>query len=231
MTKAFARAIGTGAIVAAVLTTGFLINTQRARAEDGEDDIDQSKVRIGLAITPVQLKFAGKNRSLLGLGSYIVNAQGDCNGCHSLDPAKEFLPGGNPYFGQHPTKVNPKTFLGGGRNFGALIPGSAEIISRNLTPDKSGRPEGGNSLTEFMHIIRTGTDMDKWHPTCKGAPGPHCVPAPFDGSLLQIMPWPIYANMTDLDLRAIYEYLSAIPCIEGDPGNPAGADTKGHRCK
>ena len=44
------------------------------------------------------------------------------------------------------------------------------------------------------------------------------------------MPWPIYANMNDHDLRAIYEYLSAIPCLEGDPGNPAGADTHGHRC-
>jgi hypothetical protein len=31
------------------------------------------------------------------------------------------------------------------------------------------------------------------------------------------MPWPIHQNMTDHDIRAIYEYLSAIPCIEGPP--------------
>jgi hypothetical protein len=61
-------------------------------------------------------------------------------------------------------------------------------------------------------------------------PGPHCIPTPFDGSLLQIMPWPIYQNMTDHELRAIYEYLSAIPCLEGDPGNPTGSDTHGQRC-
>jgi hypothetical protein len=36
--------------------------------------------------------------------------------------------------------------------------------------------------------------------------------------LLQVMPWPVYRNMTDRDLRAIYEYLRAIPCVEGDPG-------------
>jgi hypothetical protein len=40
------------------------------------------------------------------------------------------------------------------------------------------------------------------------------MPAPFNGDLLQIMPWPVYKNMTDHDLRAIYEYLSAIPCID-----------------
>ena len=83
----------------------------------------------------------------------------------------------------------------------------------------------------FLQIMKHGTDFDNWHPTCSGAPGPHCVPHPFDGALLQIMPWPIQANMSNHDLEAIYEYLSAIPCLEGDPGNPAGADTQGHRCK
>jgi hypothetical protein len=42
-------------------------------------------------------------------------------------------------------------------------------------------------------------------------PNTNCVPPPFDGDLLQIMAWPIYQHMTDHDLRAIYEYLSAIP--------------------
>jgi hypothetical protein len=45
------------------------------------------------------------------------------------------------------------------------------------------------------------------------------------------MPWPTYSKMSDRDLRAIYEYLSAIPCLEGDPGNPAGSDTHGQRCQ
>ena len=29
------------------------------------------------------------------------------------------------------------------------------------------------------------------------------------------MPWPVFHHMTDLQIEAIYEYLSAIPCIEG----------------
>jgi hypothetical protein len=40
------------------------------------------------------------------------------------------------------------------------------------------------------------------------------------------MPWPTFSHMTDHDLDAIYEYLSAIPCIEGptDPTNPLHND-------
>ena len=33
------------------------------------------------------------------------------------------------------------------------------------------------------------------------------------------MPWPVYAGMSDHDLRAIYDYLSAIPAI---PANQCG---------
>ena len=36
-----------------------------------------------------------------------------------------------------------------------------------------------------------------------------------DGNLLQVMPWPVFNNMSTQDLFAIYIYLSAIPCIEG----------------
>jgi hypothetical protein len=234
MRRQFFRVVGTAAAFAAVIALGILVSSQRGRADDdNQNDGNESKVRIGLAIAPVPLNMRGKNRALVGLGSYIVNAQADCNGCHSPGPSAEFVFGGIPYFGQHPTKIDPAVYLGGGNDFGPLDPGglSAHIISRNLTPDKTGLPEGGTTFDKFVQIIRHGTDFDAWHPTCSGPLGPHCVPAPFDGSLLQVMPWPIYSNMTDRDLHAIYEYLSAIPCIEGDPGNPAGSDTQGHRCK
>jgi hypothetical protein len=46
-----------------------------------------------------------------------------------------------------------------------------------------------------------------------------------DGNLLQIMPWVTFSHMTNKDLEAIYEYLSAIPCINntlvpGPDGDP-----------
>lgn len=103
-----------------------------------------------------------------------------------------------------------------------MIPGSADIISRNLTPDSSGLPEGGNTFEQFVQIMRTGVDMDHLHPTCTGAPNTSCIPAPFDGNLLQVMPWPNFQDMSDHDLRAIYEYLKAVPCIQGNyPGEAA----------
>src|SRR5258708_2356226 len=80
------------------------------------------------------------------------------------------------------------------------------LFSRNLTPDKTGLPEGGRTFAEFLQIFRTGVDLDHLHPTCS-AGQTNCVPPPFKGELLQVMPWPIQKNMTEHDLRAIYEYL------------------------
>jgi hypothetical protein len=211
--KAFTAAAGFAALVSAgLLTISTRVNAQQEREDDGE-----SVVQRGLAISPVPLSLAGKNRALVGKGSYLVNAVAGCDDCHSAGTQTQYAPGGIPFFGQRPTRVNPATFLGGGRNFGALVPGSAPIVSRNLTPDKTGLPLGGDTFQEFVNIMRTGVDPDHAHPTCNGAINTGCIPAPFDGSLLQIMPWPVYQNMTDNDLRAIYEYLSAIPCIAGPP--------------
>jgi len=208
------------AAIVAIILAGMLISSPRVRAN--EDDSSESRIQQGFEIAPVPLNLAGKNRALVGLGSYLVNAVGICNGCHNPGPGdNEFAPDGNPFFGQ-PKTINPATYLGGGRDFGPLggVAGSAHIISRNLTPDKTGRPEGGHTFDEFLRIMRTGIDMDHLHPTCTGTPNSNCVPPPFDGDLLQVMPWFTFQNMSDHDLRAIYEYLSAIPCV-GGPAAPS----------
>jgi len=166
----------------------------------------------------------------VGLGSYIVNGHADCNGCHSQGPATEYIGPGNPYLLSPPNgpysgtqHVNPATYLGGGRDFGPFGVASelTHLYSRNLTPDKTGRPEGGHTFEEFLTIMRTGKDYDLVHPNCTGAPDGNCLLPPFNGEVLQVMPWPVHQNMTDQDLRAIYEFLSAIPCIDTDiPGAP-----------
>jgi len=184
---------------------------------NAQSDRDSRSER-GLEIAPVPLNMEGKDRALVGLGSYLVNASGGCNDCHSAGPQTQYLPGGNPYFGQ-PTRINPATYLGGGRDFGPLLPtpGSPHIVSRNLTPDKTGLPEGGHTFDQFREILRTGVDLDHLHPPCVAGQTTNCLPPPFDGNKLQIMPWPTYQNLTEHDIRAIYEYLSAVPCIEGPP--------------
>src|SRR5215468_6581091 len=193
--KPLTRFVLAVAVIVAIVLAGMLIRSPRVQA-NANDDRSESRIQRGFEVAPVPLNLAGKNRALVGLGSYLVNAAGDCNGCHNAGPGNnQFLPGGNPYFGQ-PKMINPATYLGGGRDFGPLVPGgSAHIISRNLTPDKTGLPEGGHTFEEFLQIIRTGVDMDHLHPTCTGAPDGICLPPPFDGALLQIMPWPIYHNM------------------------------------
>jgi len=180
------------------------------------------------ASSGIQLNLANKDPDLVGLGSYLVNVVADCNGCHSPPPAT-YAPGGNPYLlpGANPPffggvkRINPATYLGGNQDFGSFGPGpAAEIISRNLTPDKTGGPEGGNTLEEFMLIMRTGIDLDDAHPSCSPTITTNCLAFPFNGDVLQVMPWPAFQNMTDRQLKAIYVYLSAVPCVEGGLREP-----------
>jgi hypothetical protein len=142
---------------------------------------EAARIQRGFLISPVKLKLKNRDRNLIGLGSYIVNAQGGCNDCHTDPP---YAPGGDPFQGE-PEQINTARYLAGGRAFGPFI-------SANITPDEDGKPHG-LTFQEFRAILRSGHEP--------GEP------------LLQVMPWPVYRNMTDRDLKAIYAYLSAIPSI------------------
>jgi len=193
-----------------VIFGAMTIMTTGSRADDSDGD---SRVKRGFEVAPVPLHLAGKNRGRVGLGSYFVNVTSGCNDCHTNPPYTR-----DPYtIGVGVKQVNTAGYLGGGQDFGI-------VVSRNLTPDKAGKP-AGLTLSDFLFVMKTGTDLDHWHPS---------FPPPFDtlnGKLLQVMPWSILQDMVDDDLRAIYEYLSTIPCLEGDPGNPNGSDTHFRRCR
>jgi hypothetical protein len=181
----------------------------------GFDDSTRAsaQVRQGFAIAPVALNLNGKNPDLVGYGSYLVNAVAGCNDCHTSDATLIYAPGGNPSFGQ-PAKINPSNYLGGGRDFGPYAT-LDHLYSRNLTPDKTGLPVGGMSFSTFLNVLRTGADIDNIHPNCSATVKTGCLPPPFAGGLLQIMPWAAYGKMSDYDLLAIYTYLSAVPCVTG----------------
>lgn len=167
-----------------------------------------SEIQRGLNVSPVPVSLQGANRSLVALGSYIVNAQASCTDCHTCPT---YTPGQNPYMTgmtgplsdiNRPGPVNASAFLAGGVPFGPFT-------SRNLTPDATGKP-AGLTLEQFMQVIRTGVDLDHQHPMF--------------GPVLQVMPWPVLRHMTDRDLAAIYAYLSAIPHAETPaPGTCSGA--------
>ncbi|MDD2724406.1 MAG: cupredoxin family copper-binding protein [Methylovulum sp.] len=149
---------------------------------------EETRVSIGKGIVsgrnpvlPITLDLAGKKAKQVYSGSYIVNAQGSCADCHSCPT---YAAGHNPFKGEN-LQFNAPTYLAGGVQFGPFV-------SRNLTPNDKGRP-AGMTLAQFKNTLRTG----------------HSPNSP--GSLLQVMPWPIYGKMSDTDLDAVYAYLSSIP--------------------
>jgi hypothetical protein len=81
----------------AMLVRSPQVRAQNDNNQGNQDNDDESKIKQGFAIAPVKLNLEGKNRALVGLGSYIVNAQADCNGCHTLSPAVQYTVPGNPY--------------------------------------------------------------------------------------------------------------------------------------
>src|SRR5260370_12576276 len=80
---------------AGVVLAGMFLTSPRGRAQDSGDDAE-SRIEQGFDIAPVPLNLAGKDRALVGLGSYSVNAQADCDGCHTAGPLTEFTPPGHP---------------------------------------------------------------------------------------------------------------------------------------
>ncbi|HZF07696.1 MAG TPA: cytochrome C [Thermoanaerobaculia bacterium] len=159
---------------------------------------EAARIFRGYQIAPVPLRLRGLDRDLVGLGSYIVNAQGGCNDCHT-NPS--YAAGHDPFMGQ-PKQVNAAHYLAGGQQFGPFT-------SRNITPDPAhGNLPAGLTFPQFKQVIRTGVDPENEHPQL--------------GPLLQVMPWPTYQTMTDRDLLAIYTYLRAIPHAE--PGTAVAAE-------
>lgn len=192
MTRFLGLSRGLVPVLALCASTALFAGSAPVQRDDKDGDHDgdhgQSRVQRGFALAPVPLSLHGKNRDLVGLGSYIVNAQGGCNDCHTCP---SYTPDHDPYVGGDGA-YNSANYLAGGQTFGPFV-------SRNITPDDSGLP-AGLTRDEFIDLIRHGHDPDN------------------PGMLLQVMPWPVYGRMLTRDLKAVYEYLSAIPHAEPGPG-------------
>jgi hypothetical protein len=177
------------AIVISALLTPSAVSAQQ---------LDQILRGYEIAATQgIPLKLKGKDWSLVGLGSYLVNSTG-CNDCHTHP---NWTMTGNPYNGQQ-EQINTAEYMAGGRQFGPDPVDGHIVYSANVTPDGKGKP-AGLTLAQFLQVMRTGHDPYPDYP----------------GRLLQVMPWPLYQWKTDLELAAMYEYLRTIPSLPDNP-NP-----------
>lgn len=170
-------------VFAGLIVSACVCRTLDSAAFNSADAATQGRAERGLTIAPVPLNLIGKDRAMVGLGSYIVNAESACNDCHTNPPYES---GHDPFKGGD-GKVNASGYLKGGTNMGN------GVTAPDLTPDAKGLP-GGLTLEVFANAINSGH--------ASGGPA---------GRILQVMPWPIYRQMTADDQRAVYEYLSAIP--------------------
>jgi len=191
MKRAASILLLTLAMVFSIVLIG-MADSEHGNDRDGHGN---SRVDQGFDIAPVPLNLEHKSHGKVGLGSYLVNAVAGCNDCHTCP---SYSAGHNPYLGQPKPWINGTNYLAGGVPFGPFT-------SANITPDANGLP-AGLTLQQFITTLRTGHD-------------PH--PEPNHPPLLQVMPWPVFSNMTDQDLSSIYAYLTAIPPAQ--PGSCTGA--------
>jgi cytochrome c553 len=150
-------------------------------------------------------------------GRYLVTAVAGCNDCHTpwkpdgkggAEPDMSRMLSGHPE--QMPMPPGPKMDMPWMAAFGATFTAVSApwgtVYSANLTPDST---TGLGKMTEadFIKTIRTGMMYGLNRP------------------IMPPMPWPVFKNMTDDDLKAIYAYLRTIPAVKNkvpDYMPPAG---------
>lgn len=166
-----------------------------------------SRSEIGFAIADQQGIALDHDDPVLGLGSYLINANNSCNDCHTQP---NYAPGGDPYSRQ-PKQVPLANFLAGGRLFATP---TGNFCSRNITPAPGTSRPAGLSRRDFLYVIQTGCD-----------PQDANFRDPQTCGLLQVMPWPHYQDMKPQELNAMYSFLAALP--SGTPGTQCVPDPQG----
>jgi hypothetical protein len=92
-------------------------------------------------------------------------------------------------------QIIPELAFGGGREF--KLPDGSVVRSSNLTPDDE-TGIGNWSEQAFVQRFKMYTDSA------------YVLPAVSPGDFNTYMPWTMYANMTETDLKAIYAYLRTV---------------------
>jgi len=148
-------------------------------------------------------------------GEYLVNAVG-CDDCHTPkimtahgpepDTSRRFMghPATEPFDSDEVMKkLVSSTHVGiFSSGFTATVGDWGVSYAANLTPDDTGI--GAWTEEQFFKAIREGKS--------KGLDGTR--------PLLPPMPWPVYRNFSDDDLKAIFAYLKSVKPIQNVVPNP-----------
>ena len=107
-------------------------------------------------------------------------------------------------------QIIPEVAFGGGREFS--FPDSSKVRSANISPDKQ---TGIGNWTREQFVARFKMYSDS----------SYVLPSVKPGEFNTIMPWTMYAGMTEEDLSAIFAYLQSVAPISNQviKFSPAGA--------
>jgi len=137
--------------------------------------------------------------------------------CHTADARYRFARAAT--FLWQPKVINQATYLGAAGIFGPWCRIRRTSCRRNLTPAEPDVPKAVETFAEFLHIMKTGEDLDHLHPKLLRNRHEKLLPKslPFE---MQIFYRSCRGGSSRDDRpRAAgnYEYLSAKPCWQDLP--------------
>jgi cytochrome c553 len=150
-------------------------------------------------------------------GNYLVNAMGctDCHTPHKMGPngpepdTDLFLSGHQAAVKLPPPPAPSGPWIG---NIAAMLTAFAGpwgiSYAQNLTPDPETGVAGSYTEEQFVMTIREGKKQGRGR------------------AILSPMPWPVFRNLTDEDLKSIFAYLQTIKPIKNRVPDPVIAEVK-----
>lgn len=148
---------------------------------------------------------------LVTRGEYIVSTSG-CHDCHTPfvmgpngpEPDMSRALSGHPadIAIDAPAAVSPPWAAAVNETNTAWSGPWGVSFTANLTPDPETGVLRGFSEEQFIQTIRTGRHQGQGRP------------------LLPPMPWPVYARLTDEDLKAVFAYLQQVPPVRNAVPDP-----------
>lgn len=188
------------------------IHPSRRKAAPSRITLGVGGLAVALATLWPAPGAAAESDAKLARGKYLVNTSG-CHDCHT--PFKPSADGGaepdmSRMLSGHPEalKMPPPPKLPEGPWLVAMAATNTAFagpwgvsFTANLTPDRD-TGLGDWTLKNFVDTIRTGRHMGRGR------------------AILPPMPIPVYSQMTDADLEAIYSYLRTIPPIRNRVPEP-----------